>query len=90
MNTILKFFFYSVALVTLAWVHETPAEAVTMVEWARLVQSPNWPFMVLFVTAFLFALNLTLTGSLIGHVSKVGTQGAHSQQADKLQAEGAL
>ncbi len=75
MNTVLKFFFYSIALVTLAWVHETPAESVTMIEWVRLVQSPNWPFMVLLVTTFLFALNLLLTGSLIGYVSKAITQG---------------
>jgi hypothetical protein len=76
MNTVLKFFFYSVALVTLAWVRETPAESVTMIEWVRLVQSPNWPFMVLLVMTLLSALNLALTGSLIGHVSKGSTQGA--------------
>jgi hypothetical protein len=76
MNTVLKFFFYSIALVTLAWVHQSPAESVTMIEWVRLVQSPNWPFMVLLVTTLLFALNLLLTGSLIGHVSKANTHGA--------------
>ena len=82
MNTILKFFFYSVALVTLAWVHGTPAESVTMIGWVRLVQSPNWPFMVLLVTALLFALNLALTGSLVGYVSKANTQVAESTNGE--------
>lgn len=70
MNTILKFFFYSIALVILVWIHETPAESVTIIEWVRFVQSPNWLFNVLFVEVLLFVLNLTLTGSLIGCASK--------------------
>jgi hypothetical protein len=78
MSTILKFFFYAVALVTLAWVRNTPAESVTMIEWVRFVQSPNWPFVVFLVTAALFLINLTLTGSFIGSVSKVNTHVAES------------
>ena len=78
MNTILKFFFYSVALVTLAWVRETPAESVTMIEWVRLVQSPNAAIVVSLVTALLFLANLSLTGSFGGYVSKGNTQVAES------------
>ena len=77
MNTVLKFFFYSIALVTLAWVQQSPAESVTMIEWVRLVQSPNAAIVVLLVSALLFLINLTMTGSLIGYVSKANTRGTH-------------
>jgi hypothetical protein len=77
MNTVLKFSFYSIALVTLAWVHQSPAESVTMIEWVRLVQSPNAATMVLLVTALLFLINLVMTGSLIGYASKANTRGTH-------------
>lgn len=63
MNAILKFFFYSIALVSLAWIRETPAELVTWIEWVRVVQAPNALATVLLVTASLFLLNLILTGS---------------------------
>jgi hypothetical protein len=64
MSTILKFFFYSIALFSLVWVRETPAEAVTWIEWVRLVQAQSTPNIVLLITACLWLMNFVLTGSL--------------------------
>lgn len=63
MFTILKFFFYSIALFSLVWVRETPVEAVTWIEWVRLVQAPNTPNYVLLIMICLWLLNFVLTGA---------------------------
>ena len=39
MHHIIRSFFYSVALLTLYWVTQTPAESVTVTAWVRVVQT---------------------------------------------------
>jgi len=40
MHHILKSFFYSVALLTLFWMSQTPAEAINFTAWVKVLQSP--------------------------------------------------
>lgn len=79
MFTILKFFFYSVALFSLAWVRMTPAEAVTWIEWVRIVQAQSTPNIVLLITACLWLLNFVLTGASqavkLGSLPTLGNSG---------------
>lgn len=62
MLNIIRSFFYSVALLTLYWVSQHPADQVTLAAWALAVQSEHLQQACYIITLTIWAVDNTLWG----------------------------